>query len=374
MPHYGLFGHGPEYTVGVEEEFMLVDADTLALVPGAPDLLRATNDPDHIKPEVRQCMIEISSEPCATTWELHDDLAALRRRVGHAASAQRELIAGGGIHPVSSPEEQAVTDTDRYHHVIAESGFPSRWSVVFGTHVHVALSSADKAIQVTEAILSDLPTIVALSASSPVWAGLDTGLASTRLALWASVPRSGLPPRFASYADYLNCLDTLQLSGAVPDASHVWWDVRTQDRLGTLEVRLLDGQPRLRDTVALAGLLQSLVRFHGQRWDEGLRVEPHRFLVAENRWMAIWQGMHARFAQPNGDVVTARAAVEELLERICDDATALRTDWALAHLTDLADSGGPATRLRETLIRTGDPVEVMHELIEMTNTESHSPA
>ncbi|HSN06650.1 MAG TPA: YbdK family carboxylate-amine ligase, partial [Candidatus Angelobacter sp.] len=282
--HYGAFGRSPEYTVGVEEEFMLVDAESMALVPAAPALLGVTADPANIKPEIRQCMLEISSQACRTTYELYDDLAALRRRVVAAASEVGCRVAGGGIHAFSSAQDQAVTDTDRYRHVITESGFPARWSLVLGTHVHVAVASADKALDVTEAVLADLPTLVALASSSPVWNGVDTGLASTRLALWASVPRSGLPPRFSSFAEYRSCLDVLHGSGAVPDASHIWWDVRSQERLGTLEVRLFDGQPVLRDTVALAGLVQSLVRHHGRRWDAGERAAPNRFLVAENRW------------------------------------------------------------------------------------------
>jgi carboxylate-amine ligase len=282
-------------------------------------------------------------------------------------------MAGGGTHAFSAAQEQPVTDTARYRYVIAESGFPARWSVVLGTHVHVAVSSADKALGVTEALLADLPALVALGSSSPVWDGVDTGLASTRLALWASVPRSGLPPRFSSFADYRACLEVLHRSGAVPDASHIWWDVRSQDRLGTLEVRLLDGQPRLTDTVALAGLVQSLVRHHGRRWDDGERVEPHRFLVAENRWQAIWQGMDARFAHPDGTVTPAREAVEELLDRVAEDARELETGWALGHLSDLADAGGPAMRDREVLARTGDPVAVMRDRVELTEAGGTGP-
>lgn len=366
-PEYGLFGHGPEHTVGVEEEFMLVDADTLALVPAAPAVLRLTSDPEHIKAEVRQCMIEISSQPCRTTDELRADLGTLRRRVREAAARLGCRAVGGGTHAFSAPEEQPVTDTDRYRDVLVESGFPGRWSLVLGTHVHVAMSSADKAIGVTEALLADLPVLVALGASSPVWNGVDTGMASMRLALWASVPRSGLPPRFESFADYLHCLDALHRSGAVPDASHVWWDVRSQDRLGTLEVRVLDGQPSLEDTVALAGLVQALVRHEGLRWDAGERATPHRFLVAENRWQAVWKGMDARFAAPDGSVSTARSAVAALLDRVAGDADELGTSWALEHLATLADQGGPAVRARDIFARTGDPVELMRELADLTD-------
>jgi glutamate---cysteine ligase / carboxylate-amine ligase len=372
LPGYGLFGAGPEYTVGVEEEFMLVDPDTMALVPTAPDLLEATDDPDHIKAEIRQCMIEISSRPCGTTRELREDLGALRQRVIQAAAERGCRVAGGGVHAFSPPEDQAVTDTPRYRDVIVESGYPGRRSLVLGTHVHVAVASADKALGVTEALLDDLPTLVALSASSPLWAGIDTGMASMRLALWASVPRSGLPPSFSSFADYLQCLDALHRSAAVPDSSHVWWDIRSQQRLGTLEVRILDGQPRLQDTVALAGLVQSLVRYHGRRWDAGDRVVPHRFLVAENRWQAIWKGMDAVFARHDA-TVPARVAVDEMLDRAATDAAALHTAWALQHLDELADHGGPAARERDLFAHNADPAAIMRERVTLTETADGIP-
>jgi glutamate---cysteine ligase / carboxylate-amine ligase len=371
---FGLFGAGPEYTVGVEEEFMLVDPQTLALVPAGPTLLTATSDPDHIKAEIRQCMLEISSAPCRTTRELYRELRDLRSRVQRAAAARGCSVAGGGVHPFSAPEVQPVTDTQRYRDVIVESGYPGRWSLVLGTHVHVALASADKALAVTEALLEDLPTLVALSASSPVWGGLDTGMASMRLALWASVPRSGLPPRFSAFADYLHCLEVLHESGAVPDASHVWWDVRSQQRLGTLEVRVMDGQPCLRDTVALAGLVQSLVRHHGRAWDAGESVEPQRFLVSENRWQAVWKGMGATFARADGTTVTAHQAVDELLDRVAEDADALDTRWALEHVSALAAHGGPAAWERAVFAQVRDPTALMRDRVARTRLDGDDPA
>jgi len=371
---YGLFGAGPEYTVGVEEEFMLVDPETFALVPAGPSLLAATSDPEHIKAEIRQCMVEISSMPCSTTGELYRDLRDLRSRVQQAAAASGCRVAGGGVHAFSAPEAQPVTDTQRYRDVIVESGYPGRWSLVLGTHVHVALASADKALGVTEALLEDLPTLVALSASSPVWCSVDTGMASMRLALWASVPRSGPPPRFSSFADYLDCLDVLHESGAVPDASHVWWDVRSQQRLGTVEVRVMDGQPCLRDTVALAGVVQCLVRRHGRAWDAGETASPQRFLVTENRWQAVWKGMDATFARADGTTVAAPDAVDELLDRVAEDAAELDTTWALDHVSALADRGGPAAWERASFAHRRDPIALMRDRVARTRLDGDEPA
>jgi len=207
---------------------------------------------------------------------------------------------------------------------------------------------------VTEALLPDLPVLIALGAASPFWRGRETGLASTRLAVLAGVPRTGLPPALASFADYAATLGVLRRAGAVPDASQVWWDVRSQARLGTLEVRVLDGQPRVHDSAAFAGLVQSLVRFHGRQWDAGRRASADRFVVAENRWLAMRHGLEARLVTPDGRGRPARELLARLLDRLAADADAVGAGWALEHLARLADQGGPVAAMRRRHEETGD--------------------
>jgi carboxylate-amine ligase len=359
--------------VGVEEEFMLVDAQTMVLAPAVEAVVAAAADVEHVKPEIRQCMIEIASRPFPSSVELGADLEHLRAVAGRAAAAAGCRIAGRGTHPFSHAEDQPTTNTQRYLRMMDEGGFPSERALVFGTHVHVALASADKAIQVTEALLPDLPVLVALAASSPFWDGRDTGMASNRLGVWSGVPRTGLPPWFASFEDYQTSLEILHRSGAVPDASHVWWDVRSQDRLGTLEFRAMDGQPSVQDTAALAGLLQALVHFHGRRWDGGERVVANRFVVGENRWLAIRHGLDATFAAADGRGVPARAAIQELLDRLAEDAQSVGAEWALDHVARLADAGGPVTRARETFAATGDLGELVRSLATLTDARFVPP-
>ena len=211
------------------------------------------------------------------------------------------------MHPFSPAESQDLTDEPRYRYVAGISGWVGRRATaVFGTHVHVSLGSPEKALGVVEMLLPDLPTLVALSASSPLWEGQDTGFASARLAVRNELPRTGLPPHFESLAHYRATLDALSRSGLVPDSSYLWWDVRLQDRLGTIEIRLLDAQPSLHDTVALAGLVQALVRHHGVRWDAGLRHGTDRMLTDENRWQALRHGMSATFVGSRGRATSAR--------------------------------------------------------------------
>jgi carboxylate-amine ligase len=360
------FGTSAEYTVGVEEEFMVLDAETLELVPRAAEIVEAADDPQNIKQEIRRSMVETSSRPAATVDDLRCDLMALRRTIGALAAERGALIAAAGAHPFSCAEEQEVTETARYAYVAALSGWVGRRATaVFGTHVHVAVGSAEKALGVMEALIADLPVLVALSASSPLWDGHDTGFASTRLAVRAELPRTGLPPRFESLADYDATLEALRRSGLVPDSSYLWWDVRMQPRLGTLEIRILDAQPSVQDTVALAGLVQSLVRHHGTAWDAGVRATAQRTLVDENRWQAVRHGMSAEFVGKRGRAVTAVTAVDEVLRRVSDDAAALGADDALTHLHELAVRGGVAASVRDTMMRTDDAVAVTHHLVEL---------
>jgi len=360
------FGLSAEYLVGVEEEFMVLDARTLALVPRGAEIVAAADDTENIKTEIRRSMVETSSRPALTIEDLRNDLVALRRTISTLAAARGLRIATAGAHPFSAPEEQEVTDTARYRYVAGLSGWVGRRATaVFGTHVHVAVGSAEKALGVMEALVADLPVLVALSAASPVWDGHDTGFASARLAVRAELPRTGLPPRFESLADYHTTLEALRRSGLVPDSSYLWWDVRMQPRLGTLEIRVLDAQPSVHDTVALAGLVQTLVRHHGVAWDAGVRAQPQRMIVDENRWQALRHGMSAEFVGPRGKAVPAVKAVEHLLTRVSDDAAALGATSALGHLHELAARGGVATDLRDAMLRTDDAVQVTRHLVEL---------
>ena len=371
--HPHAFGTSPEYTVGVEEEFMVLDADTLGLTPRADEIIDAAGD-ENIKQEIRQSMVEISSKTATTIRDLHRDLHDLRLRATTLAYERGLRVAAAGTHPFSPAETQDLTDKPRYRYVAGISGWVGRRATaVFGTHVHVALGSPEKALGVVEAMLNDLPTLVALSASSPLWEGQDTGFASARLAVRAELPRTGLPPSFDSLAHYRSTLESLRTSGLVPDASYLWWDVRLQDRLGTIEVRLLDAQPSLHDTVALAGLVQALVRHHGARWDAGIRPAADRMITDENRWQALRHGMSATFASPRGRATTAREAVDELLGRVADEAGASGSRWALDHLADLAARGGRATDLRDRFLLSDDPRAVTRHLVHLGERDLITP-
>jgi glutamate---cysteine ligase / carboxylate-amine ligase len=362
------FGTGREYTVGIEEELMLVDQGELALVSGVERVLERVVD-DRIKRELMQCQIEIASSPQRFIGDALDELLTLRSRVTHAAALSGMRVGASGTHPFSHSESQRYTARDRYRELAAELRYPLRREACFGMHVHVAVGGSDKAMQVIEALLTDTPMLLALSASSPFWRGEPTGLYSTRTIVFQSLPRSGLPPAFDRYDDFARAVERLQRAGALRDHSYLWWDVRPHPRFGTIELRSLDVQPRAEDSTAIAGLVQSLVRHYGRRYDRGERfARADRFVVAENRWLAARHGLHAPLLDARIDAtVPARRALEDLIDRVADDAAALHATGALERVSTIISEGTSADRQLSVHRRSGSLADVVSSLVEETS-------
>jgi glutamate---cysteine ligase / carboxylate-amine ligase len=339
------FGTGPEYTLGIEEEFMLLAADDLALAPGVEQVVAAIAD-DRVKQELMQCQIELATSPRRTVAAAEEELRDLRSSVIRVGAQLGLRLAGAGTHPFSLSEAQPFTVRDRYRELAAALRYPLRREACFGMHVHVAVGDPDKAIRVNEALLGDLPLLLALSTSSPFWRGEPTGLHSTRTVVFQSLPRSGLPPVFGCYEDYARGVERLARAGALPDHSYLWWDVRPHPRFGTIEVRILDAQPRATDSIALAGLVQALVCHYGRRYDRGERfADADRFVVGENRWLAARHGLHAPMIDAGSDAsVPARRMIEELLDRVAGDAAALEAGEALDRVAAMVREGTSADR------------------------------
>jgi carboxylate-amine ligase len=264
-------------------------------------------------------------------------------------------------------EDQRVTARDRYREMIAALRYPAHRVVVFGMHVHVAVGGGQKALQVIEALLPELPLLLALSTSSPFLAGEETGLASTRHVLGNAMPRTGLPPAFDSYEDYAMSLERLRGAGAMADSTFAWWDVRLHPTFGTIEVRIMDVQPLVEDAAAIAGLVQALVRHHGKAYDRGAGYpRANRLIVGENRWLAARHGLRAPLVHEGDAPVGARVLVRSLLDRVADDATALAGDWAIAQVADLLERGSSAERQVKSYRGSLDLRHVLAELAEET--------
>src|SRR5437016_4392486 len=236
---------GPRYTVGIEEELMILDPSSLDLVNAIDSILPGEPPSGEIKPEFLESVLEIATVPCPNVPAVAAELVALRRVARDRAQAQKLAIGAAGTHPFARWEEQRVVSDDRYRGLIRSLGFVARQELVFGMHVHVGMADPEEAIYVANALRPHIPLLIALSANSPLWRGEPTGLMSSRVPIFRAFPRVGLPPRFENWGDFERRVETLSNSGAIEDYTFLWYDVRPHPRLGTIEVRAMDSQTRV---------------------------------------------------------------------------------------------------------------------------------
>jgi carboxylate-amine ligase len=371
------FGQGAALTLGVEEEYMLLDATTFELCSRfdeVAEVLAGGPLEGRAHPELMQSTLEVASVVCRSVDELRSDLEAARRGIAAAIEPLGMRLGGAGAHPFSRAEDQLITTQDRYRWLVEQLQYVARRELVFGMHVHVAVPEPDLAMHVMESLLAELPVLLALSASSPFWRGEASGLASTRTAIFASMPRSGQPPRFSSYEDYLDMVGTMEDAGVIGDYTYLWWDVRPHPRLGTVEIRVMDVQFDLDQTLMLAAYVQASV---ARAIDEARRgVLPparHRQLVSENKWAAARYGLDALLMDLAGDPRTRLPASElarRSVERLAPYARELGCADALAEIERTISWGNGATRMMRAYNANRVMTEVMSELADVTELRS----
>ncbi len=364
------FGWSTPYSVGLEEEFQLVRAESYGLVSRIEEILSAfAGEPveSRIKPELHQSVVETSTKISAGVGEAVDDLLDLRARLRRSAAEDDTLIASAGTHPFSRYESQEVTERPRYLELSESLGWLADRQLIFGLHVHVGVGSADKAIACADGLRSSLPELVALSANSPFWQGRDTGLASTRAKIFESLPRSGLPPAFGSFAAFERHVELGVAAGCFPDYTHIWWDIRPHPRLGTIEIRICDAQTRVESVAALAALVQSLVATLGSAFecDDAVPACPD-VILEENRWRALRDGLDARLIDPGDGERAARDAIRALVERCAPAADALGCAEELELVEEILARGNGADEQRRLYAETGSLPEVARWLAEET--------
>jgi carboxylate-amine ligase len=367
------FGSTRPYTVGVEEELMLVDPETLDLTQHVDTVLGAMGDAglgERVGPELMQSVIEVATPVCGTAAEVAAELRKLRAYVGETAAARGVRIGSAGTHPFSLFERQRITARDRYRQLVDQLQYVARRELIFGCHVHVAVDDPEKAIQVMSAMLAHLSDLLALSASSPFWRGEPTGLESSRQIVFAAMPRSGPPPRFRDYDDYAELVGQLERTGCIADYTHIWWDVRPHPRLGTIEVRVMDAVMDVEHTAAIAAYVQSVVKYYSEIFDEGRPLPSHhRILVSENKWLAARHGLQA----PVMDLATGRrnrVPVAQLIRRTLRDvephARELGSERELEGIHEILAHGNGATRQLRVFNANRDLVEVVEEILSVS--------
>jgi carboxylate-amine ligase len=275
-------------------------------------------------------------------------------------------LAAAGTHPFSLYEHQKITARDRYRALVEMLQYIARRELVFGMHVHVAVPSPEACLAVMEGVLIELPVLLALSGNSPFWRGEATGLQSTRSAIFAAFPRSGLPPRFESYDDYADAVGFMESTGAIGDYTHLWWDVRPHPRFGTLELRVMDVQTRLEDTLALAAYVQSLVGLLVRQFEAGEPVlSYHRMLLAENKWLAARYGLDAPLMDLGAGKrvkMPARTLARRRLKELKPVARELGCGKELARVEWILENGTGAERQLQVFNANRDLAEVADEL------------
>jgi carboxylate-amine ligase len=375
------FGRSDPYTLGVEEEYMLLDGETFDLVQHIDTMLTAVEGHElepRINAELMQSVLEIATPVCHTPAEVREQLARLRLYVSETARDHGLRVGSAGTHPFSLFERQRITARDRYRALIDQMQYVARRELIFGMHVHVAVDDPEKAIQVVNGLLVHLPELVALSSSSPFWRGEATGLRSSRHMVFAAFPRSGPPPRFRDYAEYAQVVNQLEKTGCIQDYTHIWWDIRLHPRLGTIEIRICDAVTRLADVVAIIAYCQALVRLYAQRFERGEEVPSyHRILTTENKWLAARYGLSA----PVMDLHTGKrnripvaALIRRTLKALEPHAHELGTAEELASVHEILKRGTSADRQLHVFNANRDIVEVTRDIAEQTEVREQVAA
>ena len=339
----------PSFTVGIEEEYLLVDRATRDLDPDPPAaMLEECTDlvGSQITPEFLRSQIEVGTRVCRTMQEARADLARLRAIIVRVSKQHGLALIAASTHPFAQAIKQRHTDKDRYFALAKEMQATARRMLICGMHVHVGIDDDELRIDLMSQLSYFLPHLLAMSCSSPFWEGEHTGLKSFRLTVFNALPRTGLPENFVSYAEYQRHINTLISNGLIQDTSKIWWDLRPSWRYPTLETRIMDCCTSIDDSIALASLVVCLLRMlyrlrrRNQRW----RVYPD-MLVEENRWRAMRYSFDEGLLDlARGSLVPFPEMLEELIDLVKEDAETMGCEREIAHLREILRRGTSAHR------------------------------
>ena len=339
----------PPFTIGIEEEYLLVDPETRDLAIDVPDALMAECErrlEEQVSPEFLQSQIEIGTRVCANLKQAAQELARMRKTVAEVAAEHGLAPIAASTHPFADWYAQKHTDKERYNILAQDMQAVARRLLICGMHVHVGLGDDELRIDLLGQVSYFLPHLLALSTSSPFWQGEDTGLKSYRISVFDELPRSGLPESFESYGEYARHVEILIRAGVIEDASKLWWDVRPSARFPTLELRIPDVCTRLRDGVAVAAMYVCILRMlyrlkrNNQRWRRYSNM-----LIQENRWRAQRYGYAEGLIDFGiGEIVPYADLLEEMIDLVRVDALALDCLPEVEHARKIVTAGTSAHR------------------------------
>jgi carboxylate-amine ligase len=358
------------FTLGVEEEFQIVDPQSGELRSHVSELL-ASSAPmlgEQIKREMHQSIVEVGTRICADVGELREEIFRNRRELANAAERVGLAVAAAGTHPFSRWEDQIISPGVRYDNIVEELQQLARSLLIFGLHVHVGLPDRSVMIDLMNEVRYFLPHLLALSTSSPFWMGRNTGLKSYRTTIFRRFPRTGVPDRFDSWSEYENYIQLLVDLHSIDDAKKIWWDVRPHPTFGTLEVRVCDVPTNPETAVMLGALVQAVVvkLYRLRIRNQGFRIY-RRALIEENKWRAARYGLDGKLIDfgRRAEVPMRHLAVE-LLEFIDDVVDELGSRRAVEHVHQVLREGTSADQQLAVFQQTGDLKSVVHYVIQQT--------
>jgi carboxylate-amine ligase len=357
------------FTIGVEEEFQIVDPTSCELRSHVTELMAASAElGEQVKPEMHQSIIEIGTKICQNVHELDTDMRRTRGELVRAAESRGLQVAAAGTHPFSSWIDQVISPGERYQNIVEEMGQLARSLLIFGMHVHVAVPDRTTMIDLMNMARYFLPHLLALSTSSPFWMGRDTGLKSFRTTVFRRFPRTGIPDHLSSWSQYEDYVELLIRLHSIDNAKKIWWDVRPHPTFGTLEFRIFDVVTRVEEAVAIAALTQAIVvKLHRLYTSNmGFRMY-HRALIEENKWRAARWGIEGKLIDFGKQIeVPMGILAEELLEFVDDVLDDLGSRAALEPIHQIVREGTSAERQLHVYKETGDFKAVVRHIVAET--------
>ena len=359
-----------QFTLGIEEEFQIVDPHTRELRSHVSEILAEgkTLLGEQVKPEMIQSMIEVGTGICKDIKEARTDITNLRGLLSGLVRKKGLEIVAAGTHPFSHWQDQKIFENARYELIVEENQMIARSLLTFGLHVHVGIADPDRAIHIMNAVRYMLPHVLALSTSSPFWLGVHTGLKSYRSEVFTRMPRTGIPDHFESDSAFQRYVELLIETGCIDDGKKIYWDVRPHPFFPTLEFRICDIPTRVDDTIAIAALFQALVAKFNKLLDQNLTYRlHHKMLIEENKWRAVRYGLDGKMIDfGKGKEVPIRDLIRELLEFVDEVVNDLGSRKEIEHIYTILERGTSADEQLRVWRETRDIKAVVDHLIETT--------
>ena len=358
----------PSLSIGIEEEYQTIDPVTRDLrshihaeiVQKGKTLLA-----ERVKPEMHQSVVEIGTGVCRNIQEAKEEIRAIRQQMIVLARQNGLRLAACGTHPFAEWREQEIYPDERYHTIVEDLRMVARANLIFGLHVHVGVEDREVAIQLMNGARYFLPHLLALSASSPFWLGMDTGLRSYRCKVFDKFPRTNIPDLYQSWSEFENYVNLLIRTNCIDNAKKIWWDIRPHPYFPTLEFRVCDMTMRLEETIAIAALCQAIIAKLYKLHERNLSFRYYqRSLIMENKWRAARYGLEGKLIDFGKQAeVPERVLIGELLEFVSDVVDELGSAEEIAYIRQILEHGNGADRQLRVFAETGDLKKVVDYMI-----------